>query len=105
MAISRLSDLNIEDDILRAIYYRRVLSYVATIGADLFPYTIKIDEEYRADLVAYRSYGNSELRWVITLLTDIDDEANSLPVGDEIFLPTASWLRRDMRQFMDEMGL
>ncbi|MDW2193016.1 hypothetical protein [Vibrio sp. 1641] len=104
--LSRLSAENIEDDILRAHFFAIVMEYVNRSGnTDLFEYTIRLDEVYRADLVSYRAYATVELDWLVSLVCDVDDPTNPLPVGETIKLPPASWVRRSMRQFMDEMGL
>lgn len=103
--LSRLSDLNIEDDILRASYYQRVTQYLDSPSSSLTDYDLKIDEEYRPDLVSYRFYGTVELSWLVCLVCEVDDAADPLPVGETIYLPDAAWIRRSMRQFMDELGL
>ncbi|EPA1954167.1 hypothetical protein ACQ08L_003266 [Vibrio alginolyticus] len=104
--LSRLSAENIEDDILRAHFFSKVLEYVNRSGnTELFVYIIRLDETYRADLASYRAYGTVELDWLVSLVCDVDDPMNPLPVGQTIKLPPAAWVRRSMRQFMDEMGL
>lgn len=103
--LSRLSDLNIEDPILRASYYTRVKNYVDDIGSDLKAYEIKIDEEYRPDLVAYRAFGDANLEWIVLFVSEVIDPFEPLPVGETIYLPYPSWIRRSMREFMDEYGL
>ncbi|ELP9500921.1 hypothetical protein R1867_003985 [Vibrio alginolyticus] len=104
--LSRLSAENIEDDILRAHFFAKVLEYINRSGnTELFVYIIRLDETYRADLASYRAYGTVELDWLVSLVCDVDDPMNPLPVGQTIKLPPAAWVRRSMRQFMDEMGL
>ncbi|EGQ8018486.1 hypothetical protein ACSVUS_004550 [Vibrio alginolyticus] len=104
--LSRLSAENIEDDILRAHFFAKVLEYVNRSGnTEQFVYIIRLDETYRADLASYRAYGTVELDWLVSLVCDVDDPMNPLPVGQTIKLPPAAWVRRSMRQFMDEMGL
>ncbi|HIF9347087.1 TPA: hypothetical protein ACX6RX_003198 [Photobacterium damselae] len=101
MNLSRLSDLNIDDDILRADFYRIIISYINSPTSNLFTYTIKIDEEYRPDLAAYRAFGSEELRWLITLVCGIDDEAMPLPIGDTFSFPPVTWIRQQMRRFIE----
>ncbi len=103
--ISRLSDLNIEDPVLRASYYRLVLDYLNEKDAETISYTIKLDEEFRADLASYRCYSSSELSWLFYLVCEVADPFDGLPVAEELVLPPAAWIRRSMRQFMDEQGL
>ncbi|UTZ44581.1 hypothetical protein [Vibrio campbellii] len=103
--LSRLSDQNITDPILRARYYQRVIEYIDSPEADLKPYTFKPDEEYRPDLAAYRALGSADLDWLVALVCEVDDVANPLPVGLEYELPQAGWIRISMRAFMDEFGL
>ncbi len=103
--LSRLSDQNIEDPILRGEYYRVIFDYLSSKDAETLNYTIKPDESFRPDLAARRAYGNSELAWLITLMGEVDDPYYGLTVGDTLTLPTSAWVRRSMRQFMDEVGL
>lgn len=103
--LSRLSDRNIEDPILRASYYRLVLDYLNSKNAETIAYTIKMDEEFRADLASYRCYSTSELEWLFYLVCETVDPVDGIPVGETLTLPTASWVRRSMRQFMDESGI
>ncbi|WP_217521968.1 baseplate protein [Vibrio metschnikovii] len=104
-SLSRLSDKNIADPILRAHYYQRVIEYIDLADSDLVEYTIKPDEQYRPDLVAYRALGSSELAWLVALVCEVDDVAEPLPVGAECEFPQAGWVRTSMREFMDEFGL
>ncbi|QFT40096.1 MULTISPECIES: baseplate wedge protein 53 [unclassified Vibrio] len=103
--LSRLSDQNIADPVLRAHYYRNVIDYVNTVDSDLKDYEIKLDESYRPDLVAFRALGDAQLAWLVLLVCEVDDSAESLPVGETIKLPKATWVRRSMREFMDTYGL
>ncbi len=102
MTLSRLSAYNIEDDILRGHFYRQVLEYIDTYDSDLVEYVIKQDEIYRRDLISYRVYGTPEVAWLIGLVAESDDDAEELTAGDTLTLPTAIWIRRAIRQFIDE---
>ncbi|WP_413113425.1 hypothetical protein [Thaumasiovibrio sp. DFM-14] len=101
--LSRLSDLNIDDDILRAELYHRISRYIANPSNSVLVHFVAIDETYRPDLVSYRLYGTPELRWLVSLVCDVDDEAAALPVGEEIRLPPAAWLRTEIRRYSDEL--
>lgn len=88
--LSRLSAEHIEDDILRAHFFAIVMEYVNRSGnTDLFEYTIRLDEVYRADLVSYRAYATVELDWLVSLVCDVDDPMNPLPVGETIKTATS----------------
>lgn len=105
-SLPRLSDLQIEDDVLRAMLYSDVLALVAEPGqSDVFQYDILLDEEYRPDLTAYRAYGSTVMRWVISLVADIEDEADPLPVGEVLRLPSPAWVRERIRHYTDGGGI
>lgn len=105
--IPRLSPLNIDDEILRGYLFSTVLRYSQdkSNAADCLLYEIKQDEEYRPDLTAYRIYGTPDLRWVVSLLTDVEDESDPLPVGTVFQFPDTAWLREQIRHFADGGGL
>lgn len=105
MAISRLSDLQIEDPILRAVFYQRVMDYISVNFADLNPYTIKIDEAYRYDLASMRAFNSKELAWLVALVAGNADMTEPLPIGETLYFPSAAWVRQDMREFIEDMGL
>ena len=104
---SRLSELNIEDAIIRASFYNRIQRYLSNPAnnAELIKYTIKIDEKFRPDLISYRIYHDQNLDWLVALVCGIDDYRMPFPVGELIAVPSASWVRRNMREFMTEAGL
>lgn len=104
--LSRLSALRIEDDILRSYLFAAVLEYVADESNDeIVEYEIRQDEIYRRDLAAYRVYGNPDLRWVFSVVTDVEDESDPLPEGAVLRLPPAAWLREQIRHFTEGGGL
>lgn len=101
---SRLSDQNITDPILRGEFYRQVVEHLSdpttkTTSIRVFP-----NEEYRPDLMAFRLYGDADLRWLVCLVCGVTDEADPLPVGDAFAFPPSTWLRQKMRQFIDLVG-
>lgn len=105
-SLSRLSPLNVEDEILRGYLFRTVLEYaIDTTNTDITPYEIKTDEEYRPDLASQRIYGTPDLRWVVSLLADVEDESEPLPVGSVFRFPQISWLREQIRHFAEGGGL
>ena len=104
-SLSRLSELNIEDDILRGIFYGLVMKHVSDPTAKLKPAIVRPNEEFRPDIMAYRVYGMPELRWCISLVCGISDEAEPLPVGEEFKFPEAIWIRQLIRTFSNDMGV
>lgn len=102
--LSRLSDLNIEDDILRADFYQIIIKYLSNSNRIVKAKVINPDEEWRHDLVSFRVYGTPDLRWMVGLICGVEDEAKPLPVGDLFYFPAATYIRREMRRFIDEVS-
>lgn len=100
--LHRLSDMNIPDDLLRADFYAIVIKHIKDPSSDVVTRSIRPDEQYRPDLVSYRLYSTVELRWLVSLVCDVEDESEPLPVGETYRFPTSSWLRREMRRFINE---
>jgi len=104
--ISRLSPLNVDDEILRGYLFKTVLEQANDkTNTDYTEYEIKQDEEYRPDLVSQRLYKTPDLRWVVSLLADVEDEADPLPIGSVFRFPSIVWLREQIRHFADGGGL
>lgn len=97
---SRLSDMSIQDDIIRAELYKRILDYLndPKNHAHIRYYEIKPDEETRPDLVSQRHYGTHELSWLISLVSGLDDSCEPMMVGYEIDLPPQSVVRTMIRE-------
>lgn len=97
---SRVSDMSIDDDVIRSELYKRILAYLDNISnmGNIAIYEIKPDEEQRSDLVSFRHYGDSALSWLIMLVAGLDDSCENLPVGYEIELPPLSVVRRMIRE-------
>lgn len=105
-SLSRLSPLNIEDEILRGYLFKTVLAYANDkTNPNYKEYEIKQDEEYRPDLASQRIYSTPDLRWVVSLLADVEDEAEPLPVGSVFRFPPIAWLREQVRHFAEGGGL
>lgn len=102
---SRLSDLQVEDAIIRSFLYRNILIDIATHKIKTSVYEIKQDELYRPDLVSYRAYGTTELRWLILLLGNVEDEEYPLPVASEIRLPDQQYIREKIRHWSENGAL
>lgn len=104
--LSRLSDMQIEDDVIRSMLYSDVLAHCREEGeADVLTHDVLLDEVYRPDLVAYRVYGNPVMRWAVSLVADVEDESEPLPVGVALRLPSAAWVRERIRHYMDGGGI
>lgn len=98
---ARLDDRCIEDVIIRSNLHREVLERARDLSVTLPTHEIAGDEVNRHDLVAFRAYGTPVLRWVITLLADLDDESEQLTQGDTLRLPESTWIRERIRHYMD----
>lgn len=98
---SRLDDRNVEDPIIRAYLDNDIIKRSASYDLSLITKTILEDEEFRPDLAAFRVYGESghQLRWVITLVAGNISEDQALPVGEDLYLPTATWIRDRIRHW------
>ncbi|MBU2968772.1 hypothetical protein KO527_05340 [Pseudoalteromonas sp. C2R02] len=93
--LSRLSDENIADPILRGVMYRKLL---ALKKDDWMDYVIKVDEEFRPDLVSHRIYGTPSCRWLVMLVAGNSDELDPLPVATKLLFPPANIIRQTIIQ-------
>lgn len=104
--LSRLSCLNIDDDILRSYLFADVIEYSQDeTNTDAILYEIKPNDQYRPDLASFMAYGTVDLRWVISVVADVEDEADPLPVGTVLRLPPAAWVRERIRYHQEEGDL
>lgn len=104
--LSRLSDMQIEDDIIRSLLYADVLAHCRDDSEqDVVTHDVMLDEEYRPDLLAFRVYGTDVMRWAVSLVADVEDESDPLPVGVKLRLPSAAWVRERIRHYMDGGGI
>lgn len=99
---SRLDNRSIEDPIIRAYMHREIIQQAARYDEETnFSYTIKGDEKYRPDLVAYRAWGSHDLRWVVDVLVGNEAETEALPVGKDFSFPSAAFIRDRVRHYTD----
>lgn len=105
MSLSRLSDLNVQCDIVRAYLYQDILDAIISSRVKCQTYEIRIDEKYRADLVAFRVYGTVEAKWLVMLLCDVEEEIDPLPVSQDIQFPDVSFIRERIRYFSEKAEL
>jgi len=93
--IARLSPYNITDPLIRSALYREIRA-----GNPNWPvYTIQPDEVLRPELAAYRHYGNEDMKWVVLIVTGLDDFRESLEGGEQISLPPAVWVRERIQYY------
>ncbi|PIJ43299.1 baseplate protein [Tatumella sp. OPLPL6] len=104
MNYNRLDDRFIESDVLRAMMHREMLDRVSQYNEDNFDYVIKVDEQYRSDLAAFRAYGTQELRWVFRVIAGHESEYEALPTGKTFTLPDSTWLRNKIRDYAEKSG-
>lgn len=97
----RLSDQSITDVVWRGLLYKKVIEYVKT-QSDVVYYEVRADEQYRPDLASSRIYHTKELRWLVVLVSNNDDEMSPLPVGFQIKLPPITEVRRMIREVKDQ---
>ncbi|MDC5753602.1 hypothetical protein [Vibrio europaeus] len=101
MSDPRLSDLSIDDHIWRVKLYRKIREYIR-LGKNLSYYEVKEDEKTRPDLLAYRVYGYVDLRWLVVLVANNDDEFSPLPVGYRLSFPPIQVIRTFIREVREE---
>lgn len=97
--LSRYDDRNIADPILRAELRKQVMAMCQSNDQNLTPYEVRMDEQYRPDLLAWRMWGIHELRWVVTLAAGLEDESEGMTIGRKLKLPPAAWVREMIRHF------
>lgn len=105
MSLSRLSDQNVTEPVIRSYLYRDLLTYVNDLTkTGALQHDIALDEAYRPDLVSFRVYQTTELRWLVGLVTDIEDEAKPLPVGRSFRFPPIPFIRERIRHYAEGGG-
>lgn len=97
MAIPRLSPENIKDDLRRAEFYREIRKGQSDLS--WMQYTIQPADILRPELIAYKVYGNAELKWVVMLAAGLDDMRERLNAGTDVRLPTAAWFRQRIKHY------
>lgn len=103
MAFTRLDELRIDDPIIRSYLRREIIKKASEFADDeVFSREIYLDEEYRADLLAFRAYGTESLRWVPVLMCKGGGESDPLPVGDIIRMPSSAWISERIRHYTDD---
>ena len=92
----RLSIFNIEDPLVRG----RLIREIRQPNSAWTRWELREDEAYRPDLVAYRYYGTSAAVPVVLAAAGVDNPLDTrLPIGSQIALPPADWLRKRIKHY------
>lgn len=92
----RLSIFNIDDPLVRG----RLIREVRQSLPEWTRWEIREDEAYRPDLVSYRYYGTSAAVPVVLAAAGVDNPLTArLPIGSQIALPPADWLRKRIKHY------
>lgn len=93
--LSRLSPLNIEDELIRARFYRELMD-----GAfEWDEWEVSVDEIWMPELVSLRYYGTASLKKIVAICAGLDDMRGTLQAGSLIRLPTTQWIRTRIRYY------
>ncbi|MGL5226049.1 MAG: hypothetical protein ACRC8Q_12125 [Aeromonas sp.] len=91
---------------IRSMFYADVLELSGNESdQDVIVYPLMLDEEYRPDLVSHRVYGTVAMRWAVSLIAGVEDQAEPLPVGTTLRLPSSAWVRERLRHYVDGGGI
>lgn len=96
--LSRLSPYNIIDDLRRTELYRDIRNNQSNIK--WFEYVIQPCDILSPDLIAYKVYGNAELKWLILIASGVDDMREQLLAGTSIRLPSSAWIRQQIKKYI-----
>ncbi|EKO3621967.1 hypothetical protein M3896_002692 [Vibrio metschnikovii] len=99
--LSRLSPLNIQDELIRARFYRELRDGLF----EWEEWEVSIDEIRMPELISLRYYGTDSLKKIVSVCAGLDDMREYLAAGSLIRLPTIKWVRtriRYYRQFEQE---
>lgn len=102
--MSQLSDSNVTDLILRAQMYRDIVSEVTSGDQAAREHTIKEDEQYRSDLIAFRFYGRIDTAWLVDLMSNREDIAEPHVIGAKILLPDGAYIRKKIKFYAKLQG-
>lgn len=95
--LSRLSPLNIEDDLLRGRFYREIQQGLS----DWEEWEISLDEILMPELISFRYYGTQALKTIVVVAAGLDDMRGELAPGTTVKLPPIKWVRSRIRHYMD----
>ena len=95
--LSRLSPYNVKDDLHRVELYREIRNGEKKQSEGWVEYEIQPDERLKPEMIAYRHYGTDSLKWVVLVVTQLDDMREALEVGETIWLPPMVWVRQRIK--------
>ncbi|MEB5557071.1 hypothetical protein GOP97_14990 [Vibrio cholerae] len=87
--LSRLSPLNIKDDLVRARFYRELRNG----QFEYEEWEVSIDEVAMPELISLRYYGTEKLKKIVAICAELDDLREFIEAGSLIRLPTVKWIR------------
>lgn len=93
--LSRLSPLNIQDELIRARFYRELRDGLF----EWEEWEVSIDEIRMPELVSLRYYGTESLKKIVAVCAGLDDMRKYLEAGSLIRLPTIKWVRTRIRYY------
>ena len=102
MITNRLSDESITDVMQRPKLYKNMLNYVAKVENSILEYEVRQDEETNPELLAFRLYGNGDMRWVVGIMCSTPDEFSPLPVGYVVKFPPAHVISTMIREVRED---
>jgi hypothetical protein len=97
-ALSRLSPYNIDDDLRRVALYREIRD--GQSNREWLAYEIQPADILRPELIAYKVYGNAELKWLVLIAAGLDDMRERLAAGTLLRLPSPAWIRQKIKQYV-----
>jgi len=101
MTLPRLSPYNVTDVLFRGELYRDIRKGAEAQTSGWTEYEIEPDEMLRPELAAYRIYGTEELKWVVMVVTGLDNLRDQLPAGDTFWFPPVTWVRQRIKYWTD----
>ncbi|HDY7868870.1 TPA: hypothetical protein RQK36_003968 [Vibrio vulnificus] len=93
--LSRLSPLNIQDELIRARFYRELRDGLF----EWEEWEVSIDEIRMPELISLRYYGTDSLKKIVSVCAGLDDMREYLAAGSLIRLPTIKWVRTRIRYY------
>ncbi|EII3125348.1 hypothetical protein [Vibrio parahaemolyticus] len=93
--LSRLSPLNIQDELIRARFYRELRDGLF----EWEEWEVSIDEIRMPELISLRYYGTENLKKIVAVCAGLDDMREYLKAGSLIRLPTIKWVRTRIRYY------
>ena len=93
--LSRLSPLNIQDELIRSLFYKELRQG----ASDWDEWEVSVDEIKMPELIALRYYGTTEMKAIVAICAGLDDMRDDLQSGSLIRLPSIKWVRTRIRYY------